>query len=186
LAEVLQDNENELLTALAQGHEDALKIIYRKYWDRLFLSAYNILKDKEACEDIIQDLFVQLWQKREQLTITTSLGAYLFTATRYQVFRTIRRSPVRKELFEDLDQRFLADGPEIPLYVKEIQETINAAVEGLPGKCREIYRLSREEHLSNKDIAANLQISPKTVENQLTIALKRLREALGDLLFFLL
>ena len=180
------DNENELLSALASGHEEALKVIYREYWDRLFISAYNVLKDKEACEDIIQDIFIQLWQKRESLSITTSLQAYLFAATRYQVFHTIKRSSGRKELFEDLNERFSTDAPDIPLYVKDIQEKINAAVEHLPEKCREIYKLSREQHLSYKEIAERLQISPKTVENQITIALKRLRIVLGDLLIFLL
>lgn len=180
------DNENDLLSALAKGHEDALKVIYQKYWDRLFLSAYNVLKDKEACEDIIQEIFIQLWQRRESLHITTSLPAYLFTATRYQVFHVIRKSAGRQELFEDLDKRLLADAPDIPLYIKEIQERVNVAVENLPDKCREIYKLSREEHLSYREIAEKLQISPKTVENQITIALKRLRGTLGDLMFFLL
>lgn len=180
------DNENELLSALAQSREEALEVIYQKYWDRLFLSAYNVLKDKEACEDIIQEIFIQLWQRRESLNVTVSLQAYLFTATRYQVFHAIRKSNVRQELFDDLEKRFLADAPDIPLYLKDIQERVNVAVENLPEKCKKIYKLSREEHLSYKEIAERLQISPKTVENQITIALKRLRDSLGDLMFFLL
>jgi len=104
--------------------------------------------------------------------------------TRYQVFHLIKKSAARPELFEDLEERFLTEAPDIPLYVKDLQERINAAVENLPEKCRRIYRLSKEEHLSYKAIADHLQISPKTVENQLSIALKKLRDALSDLMLF--
>ncbi len=179
-------DEKELLSLLAISSEEALKIIYQKYWQPLFLSAYNILKDKEACEDIIQEIFIQLWLKRERLTITTSLSAYLFTASRYQVFHHIKKSAGRTELFEDLEERFSTDAPDVPLYVKELNERINTAVESLPEKCRIIYRLSREHHLSYKAIADHLQISPKTVENQLSISFKKLRDALGDILIFFL
>ena len=177
----LYENENELLLSLSTGNEEALKFIYQKYWQRLFLSAYNVLKDKEACEDIVQDIMIQLWQKKENLNITSSLSGYLFTATRYQVFHLIKKSG-KKELFENLEERFATDAPDIPLYVKDIQQRIGTAVEDLPEKCRNIYKLSREHNLSYKGIAEQLQISPKTVENQITIALKKLREALGDLM----
>lgn len=179
-------DEKELLSLLALGSEEALKIIYQKYWQCLFLSAYNVLKDKEACEDIIQEIFIQIWQKRESLNITSSLAGYLFTATRYQVFHHIKKSAGRRELFENLEERFSTDSPDIPLYVKDLQEKINTAVEQLPEKCRNIYKLSREQHLSYKEIADYLQISSKTVENQLSIALKKLRGALGEFMSFFL
>ena len=181
----LNKDEEKILFSLSQHDEEALKFLYQKYWQPLFISAYNVLKDKDACEDIIQDIFIQLWQKRESLSITTSLSAYLFTATRYQVFHSIRKSAVREELFENIEERFVADAPDIPLYTKDLQERINAAVENLPEKCKEIYKLSREHQLSYKAIAARLKISSKTVENQLSIALKKLRSELSDLMFFL-
>ena len=184
--ELRYENEKELLLLLSKGNQEAIKLIYQKYWQRLFLSAYNILRDKEACEDIIQEIFIELWQKRETLRITSSLGAYLFASTRYQVFHFIRKSPGRPELFENLEERFLTGAPDIPLYVKDLQQRIDIAVEGLPEKCRDIYKLSREQDLSYKAIADHLQISPKTVENQLSIAFKKLREALGDLMLFIL
>jgi RNA polymerase sigma-70 factor (ECF subfamily) len=185
LTDQLYQNEKDVLFSLSQHDEEALKFLYQKYWQPLFLSAYNVLKNKEACEDIIQDIFIQLWQKRESLSITTSLSAYLFTATRYQVFHFIRKSAVREELFENIEERFVADTPDIPLYTKDLQERIHAAVENLPEKCKEIYKLSREHQLSYKAIAARLEISSKTVENQLSIALKKLRSELSDLMFFL-
>lgn len=182
--ELRYENEKELLLLLSKGNEEALKLIYQKYWQRLFISAYNVLKDKEGSEDIIQEIFIQLWQRRETLNITTSLGAYLFTATRYQVFHFIRKVPGRPELFENLQERFSTDAPDLPLYAKDLQQRVDVAVENLPEKCRDIYKLSREQHLSYKAIADHLQISTKTVENQLSIALKKLRDALGDFLLF--
>ena len=180
------EKETELLLLLSKGSDEALKLIYERYWQQLFLSAYSILKDKEGCEDIIQEIFIQLWQRRETINITHSLEAYLFTATRYQVFHHIKKSHGRQELFENLEERFLTQAPDIPLYVKDLQEGINIAVGNLPEKCREIYKLSRDEHLSYKAIADHLQISPKTVEKQLSIAFKKLREALGDFMLLIL
>jgi RNA polymerase sigma-70 factor (family 1) len=176
------DQEEQLLFSLSKGNEEALKLLYQKYWQRLFMSAYNVLKDKEACEDIIQEIFIRLWQRRESLNISTSLSAYLFTATRYMVFHHLKKSTARSELFEDLEERFVTEAPNIPLYTKDLQERIHAEVENLPEKCRQIYKLSREQNLSYKAIADHLRISPKTVENQLSIALKKLREALSEFL----
>ncbi len=186
LTDLSHFNEKEILFSLSQSNEEALKLLYQQYWQPLFLSAYNVLKDKEACEDIIQEIFIQLWQKRERLNITTSLVAYLFTAARYQVFHQIKKSAGRPELFERLEDRFSTDAPDIPLYVKDLQERVNTAVDNLPDQCKNIYRLSRDHHFSYKEIADHLQISPKTVENQLSIALKKLRIALGDFLVFFL
>lgn len=182
--EQLYEHEKKLLISLAKGEEDALKEIYLKYWQPLYIAAHNVLKDKEACEDVIQEIFIQLWYRRETLHITTSLAAYLFAATRYQVFHLIKKSPKRLQVTENLEDRFFTDAPDSPLYAKDLQGRINNAVARLPEKCRDVYKLSREHHLSYKAIAARLQISPKTVENQLSIALKRLREALGFFIFF--
>ncbi len=172
-------HEKELLYSLAKGEEEALKAIYLQFWKPLYLSAYNVLKDKEACEDIVQEIFIRLWHRRETLSISTSLAAYLFTATRYQVFHLIKKLPARAELLENVADRFLADAPDVPLYAKDLQEQINRAVERLPQRCKHIYTLSRDQHLSYKAIASQLQISPKTVENQVSIALKKLQHALG-------
>jgi RNA polymerase sigma-70 factor (family 1) len=183
--ELQYEDEKELLLLLAKGNQQALKLIYQKYWQRLFLSAYSVLKDREACEDIIQEIFIQLWERRETLKITYSLEAYLFSATRYQVFHIIKKLPGRPELFANLEERLLADAPDIPLYIKDLQQRINLAVDSLPDKCKTIYKLSREQYLSYKAIADQLHISEKTVENQLSIAFKKLREALGDLMLLM-
>ncbi|MBS1563488.1 MAG: RNA polymerase subunit sigma-70, partial [Bacteroidetes bacterium] len=84
-------NDMELLRAMARGDNNALVELYHRYWERLFTAAYNILKDKAPCEDMVQDAFLQLWQRRETLEIHTSVEAYLFTLIRYSVFHYIKK-----------------------------------------------------------------------------------------------
>jgi RNA polymerase sigma-70 factor (family 1) len=179
-------DEKELLSRLADGDQGALTSIYQQYWQPLFISAYNIIKDKNACEDIVQEIFIQLWLKRESLQIRESLKSYLHAATRYQVFRHIRNMPVKQELFEQLDERLTTSSTDQALLQKDLHQQINKVVADLPDKCQQIYRLSREEYLSHKEIAERLGISTKTVENQLTIALRRLRISLQEWSFILI
>jgi RNA polymerase sigma-70 factor (family 1) len=178
-------DENELLRRLAEGDQMALTTIYQQFWQPLFISAYNIIKDKNACEDIIQEIFLQLWLKREGLQIKQSLKGYLFAATRYQVFRYIKKTPARQDLFDQLEERSAASSPDHTLLQKELAQQINKLVCDLPEKCQQIYRLSREEYLSHKEIAERLNVSTKTVENQLTIALRRMRHSLGEWSFII-
>lgn len=177
-------NDSVLLDRLAAGDEYALNEIYMLYWQDLFMCAYNVLKDKAACEDIIQDLFLQLWQKRTTIQITTSLRAYLYTAVRYTVFRQIRTGKVRSALFDEAADRMAANTTEFIMAEKDISRQVARVVAGLPDKCREVYKLSREEQLTHKEIASRLNISTKTVENQLTIALKRVRATLNTVMVF--
>lgn len=179
-------NDEPLLSRLRESDQNALQEIYLRYWKALFISAYNILKDKNACEDILQDVFLHLWHNRSSLLIHSSLQAYLYTAVRFQVLKTLRNSARRDILLHQFEASPTPVSPAENLEEKEILENIRTVVESLPPKCRRIYQLSREQFLSHKEIAAKLKISEKTVENQLSIALKKIRKALGQLsaLFF--
>ncbi len=168
-------SDEELLRMLQNGDEQALTLLYRRHWQPLFLTAWQILKDKEACKDLLQELFTEVWQKRAGIQLTGSFKAYLANSIRYKVFRYIRQNPVREELFEQLAERMQSPSPESDLAVKELQARLNALVDALPEKCAQIYRMSREQHLSYKEIAGRLNVSVKTVENQINIALRRLR-----------
>jgi RNA polymerase sigma-70 factor (family 1) len=174
------DDEKELLYHLSRGDETALLAIYQLHWNRLFTAAFNVLKDRSACEDILQEIFLQVWLKRESLTIKTTLSAYLYAATRYQVFRVIRKTPVSGHVFDNLEERLTSPAADKDLHFKELSNRIDQIVDTLPEQCRLIFRMSREEHLSHKQIAERLGITPKTVENQIAIALKKLRASLGD------
>ena len=172
--------DDQIIKRLKEGDKKALTELYNLYWQPLFISSYNLLKNKEVCEEIIQDIFIDLWRNKEQLQIKISLKSYLYACTRYKVFGHFRKQKItRVELYDDLKKRFQYATPETKLMHKELVEQINAIVETLPKKCRNVYKLSRQEQLSHKEIAAKLNISTKTVENHITNALKTIRTSLG-------
>lgn len=171
--------EKELLQQLKQSNEHALTQLYIAHWQPLFLTAYNILKDKKACEDIVQEIFLQIWLRRQTLDVRESLKTYLSTAVRYQVFHYIRKQSKRQVVPESEDLT-LAGNSDEGLLCKDLYGQVHQVVQELPERCRLIYRLSREEQLSHKEIAHRLNISIKTVENQLTIALRRVRHYLEE------
>ncbi|WP_114936840.1 MULTISPECIES: RNA polymerase sigma-70 factor [Mucilaginibacter] len=173
-------SDTVLISRLKADDEAALTMIYRRYWASLFKAAYNILKDRQACEDIIQELFIKLWDCRAEVQINVSLKAYLYASVRYGVYRQIRTgAPVRNEIFDDLIERLHTPATHNSIEHKELLLQINQVIDTLPEKCREVYKLSREECLSHKEIALQLNISTKTVENHLTKALRELRGSLS-------
>lgn len=171
--------DEDLIALIRENDLGAFERIYNKYWSKLYLSAYNIIRDRQVAEDVTQEVLVNLWIKRANLKLT-SLNAYLYTSVRYQVFNVIRSGKVRADLFNRLEELFSNNGGEELLSEKEINRLLEQGVAGLPEKCRQIFIMSRKEHLSTKEIAERLGIAPKTVENQLTVALNRLRKTLGD------
>lgn len=182
MADKIVISDVQLIDRLKSGDEGALVAIYKKYWQQLYLSAYNILKDKQACEDIIQELFIKLWDNRSTIYISVSLKAYLYASIRYEVYRQVRSSMLTSDVFETLFDRLQTPVDYENIEYKELIAQVNSAVNALPQKCREVYKLSREEYLSHKQIASRLNISTKTVENHLTKALKQLRTSLGSFL----
>ncbi len=175
--------DDELINRLKQGDKKALTNLYNSYWKPLFISSYNLLKNKETCEEIVQDVFVDLWRNKDNLQIKISLKSYLYACVRYKVFSEFRKHKIiRVELLENLNKRFQYATPETKIMHKELVDQINVVVETLPEKCKRVYKLSRDEQLSHKEIASKLNISVKTVENHITNALRILRKSLGNIL----
>lgn len=172
--DVIKEAETALLEELRSGSRHAFETLYRCFWDKLYLTAYNILRDRETCEDVIQEIFAQLWIRRETQKID-NLKAYLFTAVRFQIFRCIKEKKCKNEFVNQL-AALPVDFFDSSLVEKELDEAVKTGIEKLPKKCKEIFVLSRHEHLSNKEIALQLDVSIKTVENQMTIAIKKMRK----------
>lgn len=161
--------------------------VYHRYWPKLYLSAYKVTKDHEASEDIIQEVFTHLWMKRKD-TVITYLSSYLYGMARNQVFKYLRDGKIARKHLDRINHISFVEQTEQVVNFNELQEMYSKTVAGLPERCREIFQLSRDEHLSTKEIATLLQISSKTVEHQISKALKLLRVALREtiLLVFLL
>ncbi|WP_028297424.1 RNA polymerase sigma-70 factor [Olivibacter sitiensis] len=184
-----EQEENITLKALQGGDEKALERLYLRYYDLLFRQAYGILKDRVLAEDIIQDTFMHIWQRRETLSIRGSIKAYLQAMVRYQVFHSIKNGQARPQVYENLSERMAMDmglSPQDILEEKELIKSIAATVDTLPERCKEVYIMSREQQLTHKEIAEQLNISTKTVENQITKALHTIKNSLKNFLFLLL
>ncbi|MHA7830261.1 MAG: RNA polymerase sigma-70 factor [Flagellimonas sp.] len=181
-------NDTLFILQLKQGERHAFDKLFNTYWQPLFISAFNVLKDKKICEEIVQDIFISIWKNRKNLEIKVSLEKYLFSSVRYQVFDQFRKNGnnLRAELFENMEERCTYENPESEVLYKELVQKVDSIVEELPEKCRLVYKLSREEQLSHKEISNRLNISPKTVENHITKALFVLRASLGGFLSLLI
>jgi RNA polymerase sigma-19 factor, ECF subfamily len=178
-------SDSELVVSLCNGDEPAFNEIYKRHWQGMYHSAYNILQEEDPCLDIVQEVFVWLWNNREKLDVS-SLRSYLISAVKYKVANHIRHGKVRRNFFEDV-LRYKQDVfNDESFEVKELKEIITRFTEKLPERSRQIFHLSRNEHLSNREIAEEMGISEKTVENQMTIALRKLRISLGRLSFWIL
>ena len=173
--------DKDLVERLRNNDDEALSIIYKEYWEIMYLSAYNLIKDRSISEDIVQDVFFSFWKKRSTLEIKVSIRSYLYTSTTYKVYDYFRKNKkmIKEELFHHFDEKVQALNPETKLIHKELVDHINSLITQLPPKRLEVFMLSREEQLSNQEIAERLGISKRTVEGHITKALMFLRSSLG-------
>ena len=177
--------DSQLCNLLHQGDRKAFDIIYERYWKRLFVYAYKIFEDQLVCEDIVQEVFVRLWERSREVKIE-ELEKYLLRATKYQVLNAIRNMK-RTTPYEDiLPHLFVELSVDLVYDEIETSQIISHSVEGLPEKCQEVFLLSREKELSNKEIASKLNISVRTVEAHLYKALKLIKKNLGEINFWIL
>lgn len=183
---VIPIHDSMLVQQLSQGDRKAFEIIYSKYWRLLLDVAWKGLQDKPAAEDLVQGVFLSLWQKREQLQVN-NLEAYLKAAVRYKVLNYIVRTKRTHQFFESFHEIFQEKiTPETKLLAKNLQDVIHAYAAILPEKRREIFMLYVQSCLSTKEIADRLGLSQKTVQNQLGISLQGLRTKLVPVLICLI
>jgi len=174
----------ELASFLREGDKAAFSEIYHRYWEGLHRSAFAVLKDSSACDDLLQEIFVWLWLNREKHHVS-SFEPYLRAAVKYKVANIIRHGKIRATYYlhslSSFEQSFVETEN---VETKELKEIITKFSNSLPEKARKIFRMSRFEYLSNKEIAEQLGISEKTVENQMNINLKKLRVSLRKMSFW--
>ncbi len=169
--------DQQLMEQLKQGNEKALEILFKKYYSSLTRFANTILKDKASAEDMVQDVFMKIWNNSNRIEINSSLKAYLFTATRNHCFNLLKRADrdeVSAEAIEN-DSSLSVNDIEEKIAAKSLNLKIQEAIELLPEKCKLTFQLSRFENMSYKEIAETMNVSVKTVENQMGKALSTLR-----------
>lgn len=179
-----QLDDAALLFLLNQDNEKAYTEMYNRYWKKLFTIAANKLGNLHEAEELVQDIFLDLWKRRNILTITASLSSYLSVAVNFKVINILARRSLflrySKEISHnkiDIDQC-----TEQWLQFEEMKDILEKLITALPEKCRLVFNLSREKGLSQKEIASTLKIAEKTVEAHLSRALHSLRVILNMML----
>lgn len=179
----LHNDELFIVRQMVDGDKNAFRYFFEKYYSELcnFVNIY--LKDTSLSEEVVQDIFVYFWENKSKINIHSSARAYLFSASKYRSLNELRKQkqiPRSKDSASAGNLQTLPDETEDYFTdPEELKNILDQAIQQLPEKCQEIFLLSKKENLSNKDIAGQLNISVKTVENQITIALKKLRAYLA-------
>ncbi|WP_407427185.1 RNA polymerase sigma-70 factor [Arcticibacter sp.] len=177
--------DKELILLLVIGDEPAFAEIYKRYWKRLLAIAYRHTMDKALAEEIVQEIFISLWTRREKLSIA-SLEAYLATAVKFSVYKSFYRQKRRSEVERGNCAKERCTLSEEQMEARFTQEYINKLVEQLPEKCKLVFKFSRNSGLNISEISREMGIAEKTVEAHLTKGLKMLRFNLKRAGFILL
>jgi RNA polymerase sigma-70 factor, ECF subfamily len=175
-----EGTDKDLIAAACKGSEEAFRKLYEKYWQDLYKIAYRRLPSEEDVKDILQETFISLWKNLHHISVNESLGGYLYTSLRNKIFNYYEKNGVRLKTL--MNQPFKPAESEDIIYsslsTKELQLVISAILAEMPPKMREIYKLSKEEQLTNAEIAGLLMLAPQTIKNQIHEALHRIREEL--------
>ncbi|NOS93026.1 MAG: RNA polymerase sigma-70 factor [Cyclobacteriaceae bacterium] len=183
--ELVKVNEAMLLTGLRAGDQLIFAHIFHLYNRVLYEFARKTIDAKEDCEEIVQDVFVSLWERREELEVD-SLKAYLFSSVKYKIIRYIKHQMVKRK-YEDHFRHFEStyivpeeaeeSTPLLPLHTR-----LSESLQDLPARCREAFQLRIEQNLTNSEIAQRMHISKRTVEDYMTTAFAHLRKSRKEIL----
>lgn len=181
-------DDKELVVLLRRGEVSAFEYIFTAYYDSLLNYADRLLNDMETARDVVQQVYYKIWEGRLNLNISLSVKAYLFKSVYHGCLNTL----AHKKNIQKYEQEQLADfyfstvilspEAELDLWQSDVAKALEEAIASLPEKCREVFVLSKIEGLKNREIAEKLNISEKTVERHMSIALSKLREELEWLL----
>jgi len=174
---VIEKSDIELFKEIKEGKMSSYDKLFMTYYQPLCRFSLSFVKDENAAEDLVQDLFVHLWNNRAVMDITNSVKAFLYTSVRNRSLNYIKSQAARKRYETVHYENISSDAvEEVEDNMPEKLVLIEKAINELPEKCREIFVLSRHKNMKYHEIAEHLDLSPKTVENQMGIALKKIRE----------
>lgn len=177
-----QRAEKNTMRSISRGDLKAFEMLFRKYYEPLCRYALRFLHDPDGAEEVVQDLFYALWEKRDQIRIETSVKSYLYAAVHNRCMKVLRHKAVESNFRTDyLSNKYdINAAPEDVTGTEELQQIVEHTLDALPDRCSRIFRLNRFEGLKYHEIAKILSISIKTVEANMGKALKLLRKNLKD------
>ena len=171
------EEQNLMQQLITQGNSQAFRKLFDIYYDKIFAFTFGFLKSRDDANDLTQEVFIKIWRRRERLAEVRNLDTYIFVITKntiYDFFET-RYSKISIDSVSDVD--LVNDANPIDFLVeKELQENIEKVLQRMPTQRRRIFRMSREEGLTNNEIAERLNLSTKAIEYHLSLALKELRK----------
>ena len=181
-------SNHELMERVKNSDHQAFNILYERLWEVLYIKTYSILGDKNIAKDIVQDVWISLWERRDKV-VNDNIKGYLIRAVRLKVYNEFRNSKYKSQLIQEFIQTYNSsletNSVEQSMQFKETESRILKAVNRLPKKCKQVFELSRYDGLKNEEIAEKLNISRRTVETHISNALKVLKNniALGLAMF---
>jgi RNA polymerase sigma-70 factor (ECF subfamily) len=176
-------DEQELISGLERGSEAAFEQLFLRYYAGLVSFAHKLVADDDLARELVQDVFVQFYEKRESIGIHTSLKAHMYQSVRFRCLNYLKRQSLirghHQVIFEETkeSEAYYHDA----LEQTELEIKLFSLIQSLPEKCREVFELSRFEGFSNQEIADKLELSKRTVETQISKALKFLRDNIVEL-----
>jgi RNA polymerase sigma-70 factor (family 1) len=176
--------DEQLMIRTSNGDQKALELLFKKYYAQLVRFAKEILHSKDQAEDMVQEVFVKIWDKRESINIHTQIKSYLFVAVKNHCFNQLKVNERKYWMDETMEDDIRISTPDSSAVIdaKQLDQKIKDAIEALPPKCGLIFKMSRFEEKSYKEIAEALELSVKTVENQMGKALSIMRSSLSGYL----
>jgi len=172
-------DESKLVENIALGDHAAYKEVFLKYFPKVKYFIAHFLKSETTAEDLTQEIFVKLWENRSKLASVQSFSSYIYRMARNATLNYIEHKNVEKKYFEQQYEEELGQSIEEELYARELELLVHLTVNHMPLQRKRVYQMSRDEGLKNEDIAEQLNISKKTVENHLNIALKEIRKIIS-------
>ena len=176
------------ISDLKSGDHKSYETLFRHFYAPLCNYAYSILRDADEAEDMVQKLFCKLWDQRERIEIHTSVKSYLYRMIHNDCMNKIRQCSIRTEHNEYYvyEKELVSNEVENTVLATELEQQIEKIIESMPPRCREVFKMSRQQQLSYNEIARDLQITTNTVETQIVKALRILRTGLKDYLTVLI
>lgn len=177
---MVEAEEIFIFDKMVEGNKEAFKILFEKYYPDLCNLVNLYLQNSTVSEEIVQDLFIYLWEKREKIKIETSLKAYLLQAAKYKSLNYIRNEKNKNLILNEITDRekVSLEMPDRAMDANQLREIIENSINSLPERCRQVYIMGKERNMTYKEISEEMGISVKTVEVQMGNALKKLREQL--------